>query len=189
MDEQLAAFVDLPTACIADAMDRFGCPRGVGPVWDGARLVGRARTVLTRAGDNLWVHEAMKTMRAGEVMVVDGGADESRALMGDLIGERAKSLGVSGFVIDGAVRDAPGLRDLGFPVFARCVTPAGPYKHGPGQLEVPVSIGGVVVMPGDIVVGDEDGVVIVPAQRAVDVAIRAAGIVAAEIDKREAIVS
>lgn len=176
----------LPTANIADSMERFGCPRGILPVWDGARVAAEAFTVLTRAGDNLFLHEAMKEIAPGQVMVVDGGGDESRALMGDLIGARALDAGVAGFVIDGAVRDAPALRDLGLPVFARTVTPAGPYKHGPGRLQVPVAIGGVVVRPGDIVVGDEDGVVVVPIELAEEVAVRARGVFDGEIAKRAA---
>ena len=83
----------------------------------------------------------------------------SRALIGDLIGIRAKALGVGGFVIDGAVRDADAMAELELPVFARAVTPAGPYKHGPGRLQQPVAIAGVVVLPGDILVADADGVV------------------------------
>jgi len=175
---------DLPTANIADSMDRFGCPRGVLPTWDGAKVAGRAYTVLTRAGDNLYIHEAMKQIEPGQVMVVDGGGDESRALMGDLIGARAQAQGIAGFIIDGAVRDAPALRELGLPVFARTVTPAGPYKFGPGHLEVPVSIGGVVVRPGDIVIGDEDGVVVVPIEIADAVAERARAVFEGEIAKR-----
>ena len=187
MTTTLDALRDLPTANIADAMERFGCPRGVLPIWEGARVAAEAFTVLTRAGDNLFLHEAMRQIGPGQVMVVDGGGDESRALMGDLIGARAQAAGVAGFVIDGAVRDAPALRELRLPVFARTVTPAGPYKHGPGRLQVAVSIGGVVVRPGDFVIGDEDGVVVVPVEIASEVATRARAVFDNEILKRAAL--
>ena len=156
----------LPTANIGDAQERFGVPRGITPVWSGARVAGRAFTVQTRAGDNLFVHRALELASPGDVLVVDGGGDTTRALIGDLIGLKAQRAGIAGFVVDGAVRDADALAELGLPVFARAVTPAGPYKHGPGRLDVAVAIGGVVVTPGDLVVGDADGVVVV---RAADV--------------------
>ena len=94
-------------------------------------------------------------------MVVNGSGDTTRALIGNLIGIRAKTLGIVGFVIDGAIRDTDALAALGLPVFARNVTPTGPYKNGPGRLGEPVAVGSVVVAPGDVVVADADGVVIV----------------------------
>ena len=104
---------------------------------------------------------------------VNGGGDTSRALIGELMGTRAKVRGLGGFVIDGAVRDAADLGEMGMPVFARAVTPAGPYKNGPGRLLVPVALAGVCVSPGDIVLGDGDGVAVVPLAQAADVADRA----------------
>jgi regulator of RNase E activity RraA len=159
----LDRFAALPAANIGDAMDRLGClDARVKPVWAGARIVGSAFTVWTRSGDNLFIHKAMSIARPGDVLVVNGEADESRALIGDLIGARARSRRVAGFVIDGAVRDADGLQELGMPVFARAVTPAGPYQNGPGRVGVTIAVGGVAVSPGDIIVGDADGVVVIP---------------------------
>lgn len=155
-------FAALPTANIGDAQDRLGVATAIQAAWAGARVSGPAFTVWTRPGDNLFVHKALEEAKPGDVIVINGGSDRSRALLGDLIGERAKQLGIAGFVIDGAVRDAEGLAEIGMPVFAIAVSPAGPYKHGPGRLQVPVAIGGVVVCPGDIVVGDADGLVVVP---------------------------
>lgn len=153
----------LPTANIGDAMRRLGVmDAGIKPIWQGAALAGTAYTVWTRPGDNLGVHEALQHVRPGDVIVVNGGADESRALIGELIAGRAKARGVVGFVIDGAVRDAEGLAEYGMPVFARAVTPAGPYKDGPFTTCVDVAVAGVAVRPGEIVVGDADGVVVVP---------------------------
>ena len=116
--------------------------------------------------------------------MVNGGGDQSRALIGDLIGLRAKKLGIAGFVIDGAVRDAEALAACGLPVFARSVTPAGPYKFGPGRLQIPVAIAGVVVAPGDIIVADADGVVVVSEQDAVQVLADAERVEAKETAKR-----
>ena len=164
---QLDRYRRLPSANVGDAMHRLGAlDAAIKPVWDGATIVGAAYTVWTRPGDNLGLHEALRHVQPGDVIVVNGGADESRALLGELIGGKAKVKGVAGFVIDGAVRDATGLAEYAMPVYARALTPAGPYKDGPFALAAPVAVGGVVVSPGDIVVADEDGVVVVPLEMA-----------------------
>lgn len=158
--ERLAA---LPAANIGDAMDRLGAlDSHIQAIWPGARVAGPALTVWTREGDNAAIHEALGIARPGDVIVVNGGGDEHRALLGELIGGRAKAAGVAGFVLDGAARDAADLGEIGMPVFARACTPAGPYKHGPGRIGVTVAVGGVAVSPGDVVIGDGDGVVVVP---------------------------
>ncbi len=174
----------LPAANIGDAQERIGVASGLYPVWPGARLAGPAYTVWTRPGDNLIIHKALDGAKPGDVIVVNGGGDQSRALIGDLIGLRAKKLGIAGFVIDGAVRDAEALAACGLPVFARSVTPAGPYKFGPGRLQIPVAIAGVVVAPGDIIVADADGVVVVSEQDAVQVLADAEQVEAKETAKR-----
>lgn len=159
----LTRFAQLPTANVADAMDRLGVlDSRIKGVWPSANVVGPAYTVWTRAGDNKFVHEALRRAQPGDVIVVNGQGDESRALIGELMAEQAKATGIAGFVIDGAVRDADDIGAIEVPVFARAVTPAGPYKHGPGHLGRTVAVGGVAVAPGDIVIGDADGVVIVP---------------------------
>ncbi|MEW1847958.1 transferase, partial [Nonomuraea angiospora] len=153
----LARLAALPTANIGDAMDRLGVlDSRIRPIWPGARVSGRAFTIWTRSGDNALIHQALDVVEPGDVIVVNGGGDESRALIGELIGQRAKNKGVAGFVIDGAVRDADGLGEMGMPVFARAVTPAGPYKNGPGHLGRTVAVGGVAVAPGDLILGDAD---------------------------------
>ena len=119
----------------------------------------------------------------GDIIVINGLGDRTRALIEDLIGIRAKSMGVGGFVIDAAVRDADGLAECGMPVFARAV-PAGPYKRGPGRLHQPVAIAGVVVLPGDVVVADADGVVVVQRAEAERVLADAEQIKATEAEKR-----
>ncbi|MFT4030071.1 MAG: methyltransferase [Protaetiibacter sp.] len=186
-DDLIARLGALPTANIGDAMERFGSAEGLRAIWPGARLAAPAFTVWTRSGDNLAIHQSLEQVVPGQVIVVNGGGDTTRALIGELIGGRARAAGVAGFVIDGAVRDASGLRELGVPVFARGVTPAGPYKNGPSRIGVPIAIGGVVVCPGDIVVGDEDGVVVVPRADATAVLERATKIFDDETDKRAVI--
>lgn len=160
--ERLERLALIPTATLGDVMDRLGLMHSaIKPVWAGAVLVGRALTIWTRAGDNKTIHEAIPLVRQDDVLVINGEGDETRALIGELLGRRVQVAGGAGLVIDGAVRDVDGLTELGVPVFARAVTPAGPYKFGPGRINVPVSVGGVAVLPGDYVVGDADGVVVI----------------------------
>jgi regulator of RNase E activity RraA len=166
-DEELDGLLDrlrqLPVANVGDAMDRISAvDSGIRPMWSGANIVARAYTVLTRSGDNQGIHEAVDLAAPGEVLVVNGFADTSRALVGELIAGRARANHLAGFVIDGAIRDADAIEQLGVPVFARAVTPAGPYKMGPHRQQVPIAVGGQCVLPGDVVVGDADGVVIIP---------------------------
>jgi regulator of RNase E activity RraA len=186
--ELLARFGHLPTANVADAMDRLGVlDARIKPVWAGATVVGPAYTVWTRGGDNKFLHEALGLAQPGDVIVVNGQGDESRALIGELMAEKAKATGLAGFVIDGAVRDAEIIGEIEFPVFARAVTPAGPFKYVPGRLGRTVAVGGVAVAPGDIVVGDADGVVIVPLGEAEQVVQAAEAKHADETARREAI--
>lgn len=159
----VAAFADVPSPNIGDAMNRLGVvdPR-IQAVWPGARCVGSALPVWTRAGDNLVIHKAIDMAEPGDVIVVNGQGDLTRALFGELMAQSAAALGVGGLVFDGVVRDVASLAELRLPVFARGVSPAGPFKQGPGEIGRPVAIGGVVCAPGDLVVADADGLVIVP---------------------------
>ncbi|WP_107096964.1 DUF1932 domain-containing protein [Streptomyces sp. NBRC 110028] len=187
-DELLAAYEGLPTANIGDARDRLGLvDSGISPLWAGARAVGRAVTVLTRAGDNRALHEALRVAGPGDLIVVDGQGDTSRALIGELIAERARARGVIGMVLDGAARDVEVLEEIGFPVWARAVTPAGPYKDGPGRVNVAVAVGGAVCGPGDLVVADGDGVAVVPAEEAESTLVAAREIEADEARRRSSI--
>ena len=122
-------------------------------------MVGRALTVRTRAGDNLYIHRALGMIEPGDVVIVDGGGDISRALVGEIMMSIARSRGAVGLVLDGAIRDVDAISAGGFPVFAKAAIHRGPYKNGPRDINVPVCIGGMFVKPGDIVVGDWDGVV------------------------------
>lgn len=178
----------LPTANLGDAMDRlFVMQAAIKPVWPGARVVGPAFCVLTAPGDNKAIHSAVDAAAPGDVIVVAAGGSLDRALIGELMAGRAAARGVAGIVIDGAVRDARDIGDMRFPVFARGVTPAGPYRNGPGTHQIPVAVGGVAVCPGDIVVGDDDGVVVIRQQELDAVLNRAEAKHAAEAAQRAAI--
>lgn len=186
----LERLAKLPAANIGDAMDRLGvADSAIQAVWPGARLAGPAFTVWTRPGDNQGIHRALQLAQPGDVVVVAGGGDESRALLGELIGERAINLWLAGFALDGAARDAEALGEIGMPVFARAITPAGPYKNGPSRLGTPISFGGVPVMPGDVIIGDSDGVVVVPREQAAVVADAAEAVFADETNRRTAIIA
>ncbi|HEY1474279.1 MAG TPA: RraA family protein [Pseudolabrys sp.] len=156
------AFRSAPTSIISDNLDRLPGAVGLRPFHRSGRLVGAAFTVRTRPGDNLAVHRALELVGPGDVIVVDGGGDETRALVGEIMKTIAEHRGAAGYVIDGAVRDVAAFAESDFPCFARAAIHRGPYKSGPGAINVPVSIGGSVIAPGDIVVGDEDGVVSFP---------------------------
>lgn len=155
----IEAFGSCSVANISDNLDRAVGAAGIRPFARSARLAGRALTVRTAVGDNLFIHKALDELFPGAVIVVDGNGFEGRALIGEIMVAIAKSRGASGFVIDGAIRDAEQISAGDFPVFARSSIHLGPYKNGPGAINVPVSVGGMIVNPGDIVVGDGDGIV------------------------------
>jgi RraA family protein len=153
-------------AILADVAGRRGTLDRIAPLSPAMRLAGPALTVEVRAGDNLMIHAAMALARPGDVLVVDGKGDTGCALMGALMVNACKVMQLGGIVIDGAVRDTDELRELGFPVFAAGANPNGPTKFVPGRINWPVSAGGVAVSPGDLVVGDADGVVVVEREKA-----------------------
>jgi regulator of RNase E activity RraA len=130
------------------------------------KLCGPAVTVKARPGDNLVSFKAIELAQPGDVIVISGAFDMTYSLWGGVMSAMAKAKGIAGMVTDGLVRDVAQTREIGFPVFAIGLTPTGPTKEGIGQLNTPVSCGGVIVHPGDIIVGDEDGVVVVHAKEA-----------------------
>ncbi|MDO4321800.1 MAG: RraA family protein [Lachnospiraceae bacterium] len=155
-------FRDMPVANIDDNMGRIAAvDAAVRPIGRG-QLLGTAFTIRVPQGDNLMFHAAMDMAKPGDVIVIDANGFTERAIFGELMASYCKKRGIKGIVCDGAVRDRGGLAAMkDFPVYARAVTPNGPYKNGPGEINVPVVIGGKVVHPGDIIVGDDDGVVII----------------------------
>ncbi|MHB8294052.1 MAG: RraA family protein [Acidimicrobiales bacterium] len=163
--EVTAGLAEFETPAISDVMNRlYTVSAGIRPVTPGATsLAGPACTVKVFPGDNLMVHKSLDLAAPGDVVVVDASSSTVNAVLGDLVATKARHRGIRGFVVDGLVRDLPGISSLGdLPVFARGVSPIGPLHRGPGEVNFPVSIGGIVVQPGDIVVGDENGVVVVP---------------------------
>jgi RraA family protein len=173
--ELVSLFENLPTSIVSDNLSRLTGTWGLHPYHrPGSRLLGQALTVRVRSGDNLMIHKALQMGGAGDVLVIDGDGCTDRALMGEIMKRVAQLRRFSGLVIDGAIRDVASYREDNFPCYARGVCHRGPYKEGPGEINVPVSISGVIVKPGDIVIGDDDGVVFVsPADaRAVAVASR-----------------
>lgn len=159
----IGGFRTAATSVISDSLERLPGAVGLRPFHRiSGTMVGRAFTVKVAAGDNLFIHKALDVAQAGDVIVVDGGGETSRALIGEIMVAIAKSRKFAGFVIDGAIRDSGTIGDGEFPVFARAAIHRGPYKHGPGAIGQSVSVGGMVVNLGDIVVGDADGVVSFP---------------------------
>jgi RraA family protein len=132
-------------------------------------ILGPAITVKCYPGDNLMVHKSLDIAKPGDVIVCDGHRSPLTAVLGDLVSKKARHRGIAGFVVDGVIRDLPEIKALGdFPVFARDVTPIGPMHRGPGEINYPIACGGVVVNPGDVIVGDLNGVVVVPREFADD---------------------
>jgi regulator of RNase E activity RraA len=120
-------------------------------------MAGTAVTVKTRGGDNLTPMRAFEFCRPGDVLVIDAGGDITNAVIGGILSFYTATIGTAGLVLDGAIRDVAEIRERDYPVYARGVNHRGPYKDGPGEINVPVSVGGMIVNPGDIVVGDQDG--------------------------------
>lgn len=180
-------FAGIPVANIADNMNRMSCLDAKIRPMNGAPLLGTAFTVKSRPGDNLLLHKAIDLAAPGDVIVVDAQGDTVNSVMGELMVLWARRRGVAGFVVDGAIRDAGTLRSMDIPVYAAGITPKGPYKDGPGEINVPVSCGGVVVNPGDIIVGDEDGVVVIYPADAAELLEKARATVAKEAGMLKAV--
>lgn len=183
-EETLAAFDRHSVANLGDALERLDIlDGGIAPIWSGSRIVGSALPVLTVAGDNKAVIEALDHIQPGDVLVINAGGYSGRAILGDNLAQRFDLFGATGAIVDGFVRDRDIIESLRFPVFARGLTPAGPYKNGPGRIGSPVAVGGVVVSPGDIIVADSDGVIAIPQARAQEALAAADAIVALEAAK------
>ncbi len=163
-------FRALPVANVSDNMSRMtaGGAR-LRPMHAGGGMAGPALTVKTRPGDNLLLHKAIDLAVPGDVIVVDGGGDLTNSLMGEIMLSLAIKRGVTGFVIDGAIRDADAFVERNLPVYAAGVSHRGPYKDGPGEINVPIALDGMVIAPGDLMLGDGDGTLCVPYDEAENV--------------------
>ena len=184
----VARFAALPVANVSDSMSRMtaGGPRLTRMHRDGV-LAGPALTVKARPGDNLMLHKAIDMAVPGDVIVVDAGGDLTNSLMGELMLAYAIKRGVAGFVLNGAIRDADQFVAMNLPVFAAGITHRGPYKDGPGEINVPIAIDGMVIHPGDLMLGDSDGVLAVPYEAVEEVYARTAAKQDAEAKQMAAI--
>ncbi|MCB2012993.1 MAG: RraA family protein [Geminicoccaceae bacterium] len=164
------AFARLPVANVSDSMARMTAGgANLRPMHEKGGMAGVALTVKSRPGDNLMLHKAIDMAVPGDVIVADAGGDLTNALIGELMLAYAVKKGVTGFVINGAIRDVDAFRETNLPTFAAGVTHRGPYKDGPGEINVPIALDGMVIEPGDIMIGDADGVLVVPIDVAEDV--------------------
>ena len=168
VDSQIVeAFRVLPVANVSDCMSRMTAGgASLRPYHAKGVLAGPAFTVKTRPGDNLMIHKALHMAKPGDVIVVDAGGDVTNALIGELMVATAVKNGIAGFVMNGAIRDVDAIGAGTFPVYAAGVTHRGPYKDGPGSINVPISLNGMVINPGDLILGDADGLLCVPIDEA-----------------------
>ena len=181
--EVVEKFRPIPVANISDCMWRItaGGAR-LRPMHDGSLLAGPALTVRTRPGDNLLVHKALELAQPGDVVVVDAGGDLTNAIIGEIMTTYAQTRGLAGIVINGAIRDCGAIRRGSLPVYAAGVTHRGPYKDGPGEINTVIALDGMTITPGDLILGDEDGLLCVPFEQ-VD-AIYAAATAKQEVEAR-----
>lgn len=185
--ELVSSFEGIPSSIVSDVTGNVGVAMDadIEPVYRGAEVAGTALTVKAVPGDNLIIHKAITVAEPGDVLVIDGDGYTGTAYLGELMCASCRAQGLAGVVIDGAIRDRADVAEMGFPLYARGVHPQGPFKQDPGSINVTVSCGGVSVDPGDVVVGDGDGVSVVPAEDAEAVLEAAREKLAAERDLRE----
>ena len=165
----IAKFKGIPVANIADNMGRTSCVGTEIKRYSGKNMVGSAFTVKVAPGDNLMFHKALDMAQPGDVIVVDGEGSMAHSLCGEIMVQYALKKGIIGFLLNGCFRDCEAISALDFNMYAKGVQPKGPYKNGPGEIGIPVCVGGVVITPGDILVGDADGVVVIKPEDAQDV--------------------
>lgn len=182
--ELVEMFRDVPVANIDDCMNRIAAVDSKLKPMNKARLLGTAFTVKAPAGDNLMFHKALDMAQPGDVLVIATFGSQSRSLCGEIMTRYAMSKGLAGIVVDGCIRDSVEIGEItDFPVYAKGVTPNGPYKNGPGEINFPVSCGNQVICPGDILVGDGDGLLVIKPEEAKELAEKAKKISESEKDQ------
>ncbi|MFF2447988.1 RraA family protein [Neobacillus sp. NPDC058068] len=170
MEPILKQLINIPTTCISDVMDGLNNMHpSIKPLKEEYKFTGRALTVKIPVGDNLAVLRAIRKAKPGDIIVIDAKGDQYRAIAGDFIVGMAQTLGVGAIVVDGVIRDIVGIKKLNFPVFSKGTSVAASGKAGLGEINVPISCGGTSVNPGDIIVGDADGVVVIPQSEEQDI--------------------
>lgn len=181
--DMVARLARIPVANMDDVMGRIYSADHSLKSMNGLPIAGAACTVKVAQGDNLGLHRALDICRPGDIIVVDGRGYTDRSLCGEQIYRYAMAKGIKGLVVYGAIRDLDGLQKLDFPVYACAAIPDGPYKNGPCEINVPICMGGVVVFPGDYIIGDEDGILVVRPQDAPEVAAAGEHLMEIEVEK------
>lgn len=188
--ELIDGFKGIPVANIDDCMGRIACCDGSLIPMNKAPLLGTAFTVRVPEGDNLMFHKALELAQPGDVLVIAAGGSMHRSLCGEIMSRTAMAAGLKGFVVDGCIRDKDEIAEFtDFPVYAKGVTPNGPYKNGPGEINVPVSVCGQVICPGDILIGDGDGLLVVKPEEAEELIKKATAVSKVEVVQKADIAS
>ena len=165
LKDKYSMLASYATADISDQLNGlYTLDPAIKPHGAGNKVCGPCFTVKLPPGDNLMLHKALEVAQPGDVIVVDGGGQQSRAQAGEMVAQKAKHKKIAAIVVDGLIRDLESVEESDFTIFAKGVTPLGPTKNGPGEINTPINCGGIVIHPGDIVIGDEDGLVVVPQQ-------------------------
>ncbi|MFA1714116.1 RraA family protein [Peribacillus frigoritolerans] len=174
MDNLIQQFRNLPTTAISDAMEGLSnLDSAIKPLKEEFRMAGRAMTVRIPVGDNSAVLKAIGEAKPGDIIVVDSKGDTYRAIAGDFVVGMMQTMEIGGLVVDGVIRDLEAIKELNFPVFSKGTAVASSGKAGVGETNVPISCGGVTVYPGDIIIGDMDGVVVVPQAKGEEILVKA----------------